>query len=63
MKLSIEAYYSFIKGMALVYLIVGILNSTGLYLLGIPHAILFGFVAAVLTLHILLNPHNKQTRF
>lgn len=48
-KLSIEAYYSFIKGMALVYLIVGILNSTGLYLLGIPHAILFGFVAAVLT--------------
>ncbi len=48
-KLSIEAYYSFIKGMALVYLIVGILNSTGLYLLGIPHAILFGFVAALLT--------------
>jgi predicted PurR-regulated permease PerM len=48
-KLSIEAYYSFIKGMALVYLIVGILNSTGLYLLGIPHAILFGFIAAILT--------------
>jgi predicted PurR-regulated permease PerM len=35
--------------MALVYLIVGILNSLGLWMLGIPHAALFGFVASVLT--------------
>ena len=35
--------------MAIVYLVVGILNSIGLLLLGIPHAILFGFIAAVLT--------------
>jgi len=48
-KLSIQSYYNFIKGMAVVYLIVGILNSTGLFLLGIPHAILFGFIASILT--------------
>jgi predicted PurR-regulated permease PerM len=48
-KLSIQSYYNFIKGMALVYLIVGILNSTGLYFLGIPHPVLFGFIASILT--------------
>jgi predicted PurR-regulated permease PerM len=46
---TIETYYSFIKGMALVYLIVGLLNSMGLWLLGIPHPVLFGFIASVLT--------------
>lgn len=46
---TIKTYYNFIKGMALVYLIVGILNSIGLLLLGIPHAILFGFIASILT--------------
>ncbi len=48
-KLSIQSYHNFIKGMIVVYLIVGILNSTGLFLLGIPHAFLFGFIASVLT--------------
>jgi predicted PurR-regulated permease PerM len=47
--LTIQAYYNFIKGMAIVYLLVGILNSVGLLLLGIPHAILFGFTASILT--------------
>ena len=47
--LTIQAYYNFIKGMALVYLIVGTLNSVGLLLLGIPHAVLFGFIASILT--------------
>ena len=46
---SIRTYFNFIKGMALVYLIVGILNSVGLALLGIPNAILFGFIASILT--------------
>lgn len=46
---TINAYYNFIKGMLLVYLIVGILNSIGLALLGIPHPILFGFIASILT--------------
>lgn len=48
-SLTITAYYNFIKGMAIVYIVVGILNSAGLLLLGIPHAILFGFIAAILT--------------
>ncbi len=46
---TIHTYFKFIKGMLVVYLIVGVLNSTGLLLLGIPHAILFGFLASVLT--------------
>jgi predicted PurR-regulated permease PerM len=48
-SLTIKAYYNFIKGMALVYLVVGSLNSIGLLLLGVPHAILFGFIASILT--------------
>ena len=46
---SIHTYYNFIKGMTLIYLIVGVLNSIGLALLGIPNAVLFGFVASILT--------------
>ena len=49
LHLSIDSYYNFIKGMLLVYLIVGILNSFGLFVLGIPHAVLFGLIAAILT--------------
>lgn len=49
LSLTIQTYYNFIKGMAIVYLIVGILNSVGLLLLGIPHAFFFGFVASILT--------------
>lgn len=47
--LSIQAYFNFIKGMGIVYLVVGILNSAGLLLLGVPHPILFGFIASILT--------------
>jgi predicted PurR-regulated permease PerM len=47
--LSIGTYYNFVKGMVMVYAIVGTLNSIGLLLLGIPHAILFGFIASMLT--------------
>jgi len=46
----IHTYYGFIKGMIKVYVIVGILNSIGLYFLGIPHALLFGMVTAVMTI-------------
>lgn len=47
--LTTTTYYNFIKGMIIVYVIVGILNSAGLLLLGVPHAIFFGFMAAILT--------------
>ncbi len=49
LHLTVTSYYNFIKGMLLVYLIVGILNSVGLMLLGIPHPFLFGFIASILT--------------
>lgn len=48
-SMTIDTYYNFIKGMGIVYLLVGILNSAGLLILGIPHAFLFGFIASILT--------------
>lgn len=47
--LAVSTYYGFVKGMLVVYFTVGILNSIGLLLLGIPHAILFGFLTAIMT--------------
>jgi predicted PurR-regulated permease PerM len=45
-----HTYFNFIKGMGIVYLIVGVLNSIGLMALGIPHAILFGMLTAIMTI-------------
>jgi predicted PurR-regulated permease PerM len=50
LKEVIHTYFNFIKGMVIVYIIVGILNSIGLLALGIPHAILFGMLTAVMTI-------------
>ena len=47
---TIHTYFKFIKGMVMVYLIVGALNSIGLLALGIPHAVLFGMLTAVMTI-------------
>lgn len=47
---SIRTYFNFCKGMVMVYIIVGILNSIGLMALGIKHAILFGFLTAIMTI-------------
>lgn len=47
---TITTYFHFIKGMVLVYLMVGALNSLGLWLLGVPHAFLFGFLTAIMTI-------------
>ncbi len=46
---TVTTYYHFIKGMAVVYLCVGVLNTLGLWALGIPNALFFGFLASVLT--------------
>lgn len=43
-------YYKYIIGLIKVYLIVGTLNSIGLLLLGIEHAILFGMLTAFMTM-------------
>jgi predicted PurR-regulated permease PerM len=46
---TIDAFFNFVKGMAAVYLIVGLLNSIGLAILGISHPFIFGFIASILT--------------
>jgi len=47
---TINTYFNYIKGMILVYLIVGILNSIGLLVLGVDNAILFGMLCALMTI-------------
>jgi predicted PurR-regulated permease PerM len=47
---TINTYFNYIKGMLLVYLIVGILNSIGLLALGVNHAVLFGMLCAIMTI-------------
>lgn len=50
LKLTVISYYNFIKGMILVYLVVGTLNSIGLLIIGVPSAFLFGFLASIFTI-------------
>lgn len=47
---TVNTYYRYIKGMVLVYIIVGILNSVGLLAFGVKHAILFGMLTAIMTI-------------
>lgn len=47
---AISTYFVYVKGIALVYFIVGILNSIGLLVLGVNHAIFFGMLCAVMTI-------------
>jgi predicted PurR-regulated permease PerM len=47
---TIKVYFNYIKGMVLVYFIVGVLNSIGLLILGVEHAILFGMTSALMTI-------------
>jgi predicted PurR-regulated permease PerM len=46
----IHTYSNFIRGMVVVYFIVGCLNTVGLLALGIPHALLFGMLTAIMTI-------------
>ncbi|QHT71308.1 AI-2E family transporter [Rhodocytophaga rosea] len=47
---TITIYHNYVKGLLLIYLIVAVLNSLGLYVLGIEHAILYGTLASILTI-------------
>ena len=47
---SIHSYFNFAKGTFYVYCIVGVLNSIGLLLLGIENAIVYGMIAALMTI-------------
>ncbi len=49
-KQTIDTYFNYIKGMILVYIIVGILNTIGLFALGVDHAVLFGMLCAIMTI-------------
>ena len=50
LRQTTHTYFNFIKGMLMVYVVVGILNSIGLMALGIKHAILFGMLTAIMTI-------------
>ncbi|SEI87864.1 Predicted PurR-regulated permease PerM [Dyadobacter sp. SG02] len=50
LKKIYEVIQSYLSGLFLVILIVGVLNSIGLLFLGVPHAIFFGFLAGFLIL-------------
>jgi len=47
---TIHTYFNYIKGMIMVYAIVGALNSIGLFALGVRHALAFGMICAVMTI-------------
>lgn len=47
---TIHSYFRYTRGLVLVYIIVGCLNSVGLYALGIKHALLFGMITAIMTI-------------
>lgn len=47
---TVHTYFNYIKGMVLVYLFVGILNSVGLFALGVRHALLFGMLCSIMTI-------------
>lgn len=47
---TIHMFTAFIKGMVMVYLIVGILNSLGLLLLGVSNPFFYGILTAVMTI-------------
>ncbi len=49
-KESIHMFARFIKGMFFVYLVVGLLNTLGLWILGVEHAFFYGILAAVMTI-------------
>lgn len=47
---AVTTYARFIGGMVRVYLIVGLLNSVGFLALGVPYAVLFGLLTAIMTM-------------
>ena len=50
LKQTVNTYFNYIKGMVLVYIIVGILNSIGLFALGVKQPVLFGMLCAIMTI-------------
>lgn len=47
---TVALFSKFIRGMALVYLLVGLLNALGLWLIGVEKPLLYGMITAVMTI-------------
>ncbi len=47
---TVQTYFNYIKGMVLVYIIVGVLNSAGLFIIGVHHPVMFGMLCAIMTI-------------
>jgi predicted PurR-regulated permease PerM len=50
MNEAIHGYFNYVKGLFFVYIAVGILNSIGLFFLGIKYPLLFGMLTAFMTI-------------
>ncbi len=50
LKETVNVFSKFIRGMVIVYLCVGILNSIGLWIIGVERPILYGMITAVMTI-------------
>jgi predicted PurR-regulated permease PerM len=47
---TLQTFSQFIRGMAVVYLSVGALNSIGLWILGVENPLLYGMITAIMTI-------------
>jgi predicted PurR-regulated permease PerM len=47
---TVKVFSGFIRGMVTVYIVVGILNSFGLWVIGVENPILYGMVTAIMTI-------------
>ncbi|MBL7811283.1 MAG: AI-2E family transporter [Bacteroidetes bacterium] len=47
---TVKVFSGFIRGMVLVYLIVGLLNSIGLWMIGVDNALVYGMITAIMTI-------------
>ncbi len=50
LKITLHTYHRYIRGMILIYFIVGILNTAGLLILGVRPALMFGMLTAIMTI-------------
>jgi len=47
---TVKVFSKFIRGMVMVYVIVGLLNSIGLWILGVDNPIMYGMISAIMTI-------------
>lgn len=47
---TVKVFSKFIRGMVMVYLIVGLLNSVGLWIIGVENPLIYGMISAIMTI-------------